>query len=522
MAIDPQALPEHPDDLRAYCLRLLTELDEKTQHLEKLRHELELFKRTLYGRRSEKLDPGQLMLEFATWIKARTAEAAALAASAESSAETLAPTSTPPAPARPASDRPGHGRQRLPRLLPRQRVVHELPAAQCHCRACGHTLVVIGEETSEQLDYKPASLFVIEHVRVKYACQACAEHVALAGMPAQPIDKGLPGPGLMAQVVVAKFADHLPLHRQEQIFARHGVAIARQSMCDWVAAAAALLEPIYRDLTAHVLAGKVVHTDDSPVPVQDRTRTKTREGRLWVYVGNTTPAAIVYDYTPNRTREGPVRFLGDYRGYLQADAYAGYDVLYASGHVVEVGCWAHARRYFFEAKDTDAGRALPVLAMIQELYRVEAEGQGLRAEGRRALRQAKAQPILERLKGRLDGDADVVLPRSPMGKAVGYARGQWAALTRYLADGDLAIDNNVSERALRRVVLGRSNWLFCGSDAGGQRAAILYSLVATCKEHRLDPWAYLTDVLGRISTHPNGRRAELLPQNWKAATPAES
>jgi transposase len=314
-------------------------------------------------------------------------------------------------------------------------------------------------------------------------------------------------------------ATRLPLHRQSEIFARHGVSLARQTLCDWVGEAAALLAPVYDDLKVSVLASNVIHTDDTTVPVQDRARTQTRDGRLWVYVSSSPPATrgdIVYDYTPTRSRAGPLAFLGEFRGYLQADAYAGYDALYATGRVVEVGCWAHARRYFWEAKAADTARALPALSFIQQLYRVEAEAKDLAAEARRAQRHAQARPILDRFRRWLDEQADAVLPKSPIGEAITYARGQWTALTRYVEDGDLAIDNNAAERALGRVVTGRKNWLFCGSDAGGTRAAILYSIVATCKAHGLDPWAYLRDVLERIPTHPNRRRAELLPRHWQA------
>ncbi len=510
MAIELAPLPQDPEDLRQYCLELLTELSEKNQLIAKLSHELELFRRYLYGRRSEKLDPAQLLLEFASWLKAMNEAAPA---------PTEGATDAPPSPAAPAPprSRPGHGRKPLPAFLPRRRVEHTLPEEQCTCRACGARLVKIGEETSEQLDYQPASLFVTEHVRFKYACKACESQVVTGELPAQPIDKGRPGPGLLAQVITAKYADHLPLNRQVDIFARHGVDLSRQTLCDWVAEAAALLEPVYHDLKASVLAGQVVQTDDTTVPVQDRERTTTRDGRLWVYVGDTRPATIVYDYTANRSRAGPCDFLGEFRGYLQADAYAGYDALYAPGRVVEVGCWAHARRYFWEAKEADAGRALPALGFIQQLYQVEAEAKALEAGARRALREAKARPVLERFKRWLDEQADRVLPKSPIGEAVSYARGQWTALTRYLEDGALSIDNNASERALRRVVTGRKNWLFCGSDEGGKRAAILYSIVATCKEHTLDVWEYLKDVLERIPTHPDRRRAERLPRNWKAA-----
>lgn len=501
MASDVEALPHHPDDLRQYCLQLLAELHDQQHVIAKLSHQLELFRRYLYGRRSEKLDPAQLLLEFASWATALNATPAAA-----------------PSPAA-ASSRPrrGHGRTPLPALLPRQRVEHTLPDAECACRTCGAHLVKIGEETSEQLDYKPASLFVIEHVRFKYACTACEGNVVTSAMPAQPIDKGRPGPGLLAQVITAKYADHLPLNRQVDIFARHDVDLSRQTLGDWVADGAELLVPLYRDLTASVLGGAVVHTDDTSVPVLDPARHATRAGHLWVYVGDQTPADIVYDYTPSRSRAGPAAFLGDFRGHLQADAYAGYDALYATGRVIEVGCWAHARRYFWDAKTTDAAPALLALGFIRELYRVEADAKALGPDARRALRQAQATPVLERIKPWLDEQADLVRPKSPIGEAVGYARKQWTALTRYVEDGALAIDNNVSERALRRVVTGRKNWLFCGNDESGRRAAILYSIVATCKAHRLDPWAYLRDVLKRIPTHPDRRRAELLPRNWTAA-----
>ena len=505
MALAPATLPDDPADLQQYCRQLLAELGEKQQLIDKLSHQLALFRRYVYGRRSEQLDPAQLLLEFASWVQAQQTETAS-----------PAPAPTAPTPPRPR----GHGRTPLPALLPRRRVEHALSEERCTCTACGARLVKIGEETSEQLDYQPASLFVTEHVRFTYACQACEGTIVTAERPAAPIEKGRPGPGLLAQVVIAKYADHLPLNRQTEIFARHGVALARQTLCDWVAAAADLLTPLYEDLKASVLASTVLHTDDTVVPVLDRDRTETREGRLWVYVGDGHPADIVYDYTADRTRAGPLTFLADFRGYLQADAYAGYDALYATGRVVEVACWAHARRYFFDAKASDPARALPALGFIQQLYAVEREVKDADAETRRAQRAADAVPVLTRFRPWLDGQADVVLPKSPIGEAVGYARAQWTALTRYCEDGALAIDNNVSERALRKVVTGRANWTFCGSDAGGRRAAILYSFVATCKAHRLDPWAYLRDVLERIPTHPNRRRAELLPRHWQPALPA--
>ena len=270
-----------------------------------------------------------------------------------------------------------------------------------------------------------------------------------------------------------------------------------------------------------MLTSKVIHTDDTVVPGAGSDRTETREGRLWVYVGDGRPADLVYDYTADRTRAGPIAFLGDFRGYLQADAYAGYDAVYATGRVVEVACWAHARRYFFDAKASDPARALPALGFIQQLYAVEREVKGADAETRRARRAEQATPVLTRFRQWLDAQADVVLPKSPIGEAVGYARAQWTALTRYREDGDLAIDNNVSERALRRVWAGTTGRSVAATPgAGGPPSSTASWRPAS---HGIDPWAYLRDVLDRIPTHPNRRRAELLPRQWKAArvlTPA--
>jgi transposase len=503
MTAAPPVLPDEPTALRQFCLQLLAELTEQHQLVDKLRHELALLRRSVFGRRSEQLAPDQLLLEFGQWAAALNA---------------APPPAAPPAPpSSPAAPRRGHGRTPLPAFLPRQRIEHTLPPEQCTCQACGTPLVKIDEEISEQLDYRPAAFAVIEHVRFTYACQACEGTVATSPLPAQPIDKGRPGPGLLAQVITAKFGDHLPLHRQVDIFARHGVTLARQTLGDWMGASADLLVPLYADLRASALAGWALQTDDTAVPVLDRARTTTRAGHLWVYLrADGGPASVVFDYTPTHSRAGPAAFLRDYQGYLQADAYLGYDALYATGRIVEVGCWAHARRYFWKAKEVDPARALQALGLIKELYRVEALAKPLTPEARRALRAEQAAPVLTGFKTWLDAHARSVLPKSPIGVAIHYAREQWTALLRYLEHGGLAIDNNAAERALRAVCVGRNNWLFCGSDEGGRRAAILYTIVATCKALGIDPWAYLRDVLARIPTHPDRRRAELLPANWKA------
>ncbi|QDV34420.1 Transposase IS66 family protein [Tautonia plasticadhaerens] len=372
----------------------------------------------------------------------------------------------------------------------------------------------IGEETSEQLDYRPASLFVVEHVRFKVACRHCQGHVAVAAKPPQPIEKGLPGPGLLAQVITSKYADHLPLYRQEGIFAQHGVEQSRKTMCGWMARAAWLLEPIWKAMRAEVLRSRVIQTDDTTVPVLDRRLDRARTARLWVYLGDREHPYALYDYTADRSRDGPERFLGDYRGYLQADAYSGYDRIYSRG-VVEVGCWAHARRKFFDARTSDPERAHEALARIRLLYEVEAAGKGRDEAGLLALRRERSVPLLDRLGTWLEEQARRVLPKSPIGGAIGYARSNWAALNRFTEAGFLSIDNNASERAVKPVAIGRKNWLFAGSEGGGRTAAILFSLASTCKALMIDPFAYLRDVLDRVCTHPARRVAELLPDRWR-------
>jgi transposase len=426
----------------------------------------------------------------------------------------------PPVPVGPPAPKPkpkGHGRQRLPEHLPRERIEHTLPAEEQRCGKCGGTLEKIGEETTEQLDYVPASFVVRQHARVKYACKGCEENVVLAPLPPQPIERGLPGPGLLAHVGVSKYADHLPLYRLEGIFKRHGVELSRSTLCDWVGWEATLLEPIVEAMKREVLASKTIRTDDTPVRVQDPACKGTRQGRLWVYVGDEAHPFTLFDYTPTRARDGPMAWLDGYSGYLQADAFSGYDALYAGEDIIEVGCWAHARRKFHDAESSDRERAHVALGFIGQLYVVEREARDLDAEARRQRRQERSRPILERFRVWLDAQAPAVLPKSPMGDAVGYTLSQWTALSRYLDDGDLDIDNNVAERALRPVAIGRKNWLFAGSDAGGHRAAILYSIMATCKRHGVDPFAYLRDVLDRVATHPSSAIAALFPPNWKAA-----
>jgi hypothetical protein len=330
----------------------------------------------------------------------------------------------------------------------------------------------------------------------------------------------------LAHIIVSKYGDHLPLYRLEHIFDRWGVRLTRQTQCDWLRASAALLQPLYQLLRERVLQGWVVGNDDTPVGVQEAGRGHTRTGRVWVAVGDLFAPYLVYDYTPNREQTGPLNFFRGYVGYLQADAYAGYDALYASGRVVEVGCWAHVRRKFYEAQATDPERACYVLGVIRQLYAVERQAEEAiaqrclgREEGwwlRLRLRHEQAVPLLTRLCQWLHEQRDKVLPKSPIGEAIGYACNHWAALMRYTTQGYLAIDNNAAERALRAIAVGRKNYLFFGSDVGGETAAGLYSFVQTCKRLQIEPWRYLRDVLERLPGAPPERLEELLPDQWAA------
>ena len=407
-----------------------------------------------------------------------------------------------------AAKRRGHGRKPLPRTLERERIEHELTEAERECPNCARTMERIGEEVSERLEYVPASLKVIEEARAKYACR-CGGTVKTAPKPAQPIEKGLAGASLLAQVAVAKYADHCPLHRQEGIFRRHGVELSRKTMCGWMRQTADLLAPLYERLKARALDSKVVQTDDTPVKVLDPELPKTRTGRIWTYVG---AGATVYDYTPTRKREGPERFLKDYRGYLQADAYAGYDQLYkkAERGLVEVGCFAHARRKYFEARSSNLACVAPALGYISLLYRIERKAHEWTSAERLALRRRCAMPVLIELRVYLERAQLGVLPRSPEGIAMSYTLSNWKALCSYAADGDLAIDNNAAERSLRGVAVGRRNWMFFGSDDGGRTAAVLKSFIASCQQSQVEPWAYLNDVLARIAAHPVNAAARQL------------
>ncbi len=417
--------------------------------------------------------------------------------------------------------RKGHGRRALPAHLPREQRRYELAEGERQCPGCGESRQEIGQETSEQLEYVPAAFKVIEHVRVKYACRRCEEHVSLAAKPSQPVEKGLPGPGLLAQVVLSKYGDHTPLYRQEDIFSRHGILIRRSTLCDWIASAADLAEPLYARMCELVRQSKVIHTDDTTVPLVDPLAGRTRPARFWAYVGDAAGPYSVYDFTDSRKRDGPAQWLEGFSGYLQADAYGGYDGLYQDPRrkIVEVACWAHTRRYWWEAKTTDAARAHQALAFIARLYQIEDAAKELSPADRCALRQAQAVPILAEFGTWLENIAREVLPKSPIGEALRYTQNQWEALKRYTTDGDLSIDNNLSERTVKIAALGRKNWLFVGSPKGGRRAAVLLSLVASAKANYVEPWAWLRDVFTQLPDASAETLDHLLPDRWLETHP---
>jgi transposase len=506
VAIDPKQLPSDPAALRQIVIGLLEEVETKERRLRQLQHWVEQLLRARYGPRRERVDEHQLFL-FAAAILAQGGK------TPPASDESAAPPSKSPSP------RQGHGRGALPKSLERQRVVYDLEEAKRQCPECQQQLRRIGEDVSERLEYVPASLIVIEEACQKYACpKGCT--VVTAEKPMAPIEKGLAGPGLLAHVAVTKYGDHLPLHRQEEIFRRQGVELPRQTMCDWMRQCADLVSPLYELMKEQVLASKAIQTDDTPVPVLDPDLPRTRTGRIWTYVGDDKHPYTVYDYTPNRSRDGPEEFLKEFRGYLQADAYSGYDHFYKEPErgIDEVACWAHARRRFYEAQSSDLMRSTVMLAYIRLLYDVEREAREpkLKGEARRALRQKKSKPILEDIRAYLEREQPQVLPKSPEGEAIAYTLSNWKALTRYCEDGDLEIDNNGAERSLRGVAVGRKNWMFYGSDHGGRTAAVLTSLIATSKRLSINPFAYLRNVFERISSHPHRRLVELLPDQWQS------
>jgi len=514
--INRKQLPESAEVLQQMVLDLIARLEAEQARRIKTENLLRQLLAARNGRRSEQISEEQLAL-FEAELKAQGVNVEELSKGTDSAKDP--DDKDPPVSAGSGDETNPRGRRALPAHLKRERIVHDLDEAEKHCAVCAQDLKEFGEETSERYEYIPAQLIVIEDVCKKYSC-GCT--VKTAGKPSQPIEKSTAGASLLTQVIVAKYADHLPLHRQSKIFRRFGVELSDRTMCGWMRQCAGLLGLLYKKLKDFVLSSKVVGTDDTPVKVLDRNLPQTRKGRIWPYVGDRDHPAVIYDYTPTRERAGPEKFLKDFRGHLQADAYVVYDSFFTDPErgLVEVGCWAHARRHFYNALEKDQVRMGGVLAMIAHLYEVESIGRenGWRGQQLRLLRERDARPILNQLHEHLLTIREQVLPKSEAGQAVTYALKNWTALTRYCSDGDLLIDNNGTERSLRSFAVGRNNWTFFGSDNGGKTAAVLRSFVTSCELARIDPFAWFRDVLGRIADHPVKRLEELLPHRWVPVT----
>ena len=441
-------LPTDVSVLQAMIRELLTSNHQWQRRHEQLEHRLDQLLKRLYGPRADKVHPDQQLL---------FDEPVHEPVPAPATTEPIVITKTVS---------PGHGRKVIPANIRRETVVVDI--ADAEKLAVGGTWVKIGEEVSEKLDYTPSQLFVRKTVRPKYVVRFAnrPDELKMAALPPEALPKSKAAPGLVADVIVAKLVDHMPLYRQEKRYSRQGVELSRSTLCGWLAEAGNVLTPLYLLLKARILSAKVVHTDDTPIPVQDPDREHCRTGRIWTYVSS---GGVVYDATEDRCRDGPLNFLKDFRGYLQCDAYAGYDELFRTRpHVVEVGCWAYARRKFVEAEKTHAALTHEAVARIQQLYAVEHEAKQVDASKRAALRHEKSRPRLEALKAWLDRERIQVVPKTPIADAINYTLNQWSALTSYIADGDLAIDNNAAERAIKPFAIGRKN---SGSSSAPTTAA---------------------------------------------------
>jgi len=495
-----QTLPDDVDALKALVRAQRLEL-------ERLKIQLARLRRTQFGRSSEQLAAEIRQLELA--LDALSGEASVTPVSA-----TVTPLSSR-VPRKPA-------RRPLPAHLPRETLVH---ATACRCPACGGELRKLGEDVAEILEYVPARFKVIRHVRPKMSCRACST-VVQTPAPSRPLVRSFAGAGLLAHVLVSKYADHLPLYRQAQIYAREGVALERSTLADWVGGASALLAPLVEALGAYVMRAEKLHADDTPVPVLSPGAGRTKTGRLWTYVrddrpaGDDAPPAVWFRYSADRKGEHPARHLRAFHGVLQVDGYAGFDRLFNDDNPDhprrEAACWAHVRRKFYDLQvATGSPIAAEALRQIAALYQLEDSVRGQAPPLRQAVRQARVSPLLDTLHRWLHETLASVAQRSALAGAIRYALTRWRALTRYCDDGRIEIDNNAAERALRGVALGRKNYLFAGADCGGERAATFYSLIETAKLNGLDPQAYLRYVLMHLPEHPSNRVAELLP--WHVA-----
>ncbi|MEQ1864978.1 MAG: IS66 family transposase [Micropepsaceae bacterium] len=487
-----------------------TQLGAAQTEVERLHTIIRQLQRAQFGRRSERLDPDQLQLGIED-LNADIARA-------------IEPCEPKPAP---PTDGSSKAKSRaLPEHLPRQDVVLDVAGRTCPC--CGGALHEVGESISEMLDWVPAQLRVVRIRRPKFGCRGCGKmHQAAA--PERAIAKGLATPSLLAHVLVSKYCDHLPLYRQAQIFARHGVEMERSTLANWVGGAFWWLESLHQRLAAHVFASDKLFADDTPLPVLDPGRGRTKTGRLWVYARDDrpwcgpSPPAAVYFYSPDRKGERPATHLEKFKGVLQVDGYAGFERLTQGGKVVLAACWAHARRKFYDVHEaTGSPIAAEALRRIAEIYAVEGGIRGRPADDRKAVRSMETRVLVDALKIWFETQLANIPGRSKLAEGIRYALSRWSALTGFLDDGRIELDTNPVERAIRPVALGRKNHLFAGSDGGGERWAVVCSLVETAKLNGVEPYSYLADVLQRmVAGQPKARLDELLPWNWQTARTAQ-
>lgn len=510
---------DRSDDMITGVVRLFDGIVER--HIDQLRDAFKKRARELYGRKSEQLSDAQLELLFDLFREqveeASVPELTGAAAQLDEAQPQDKPSEKSQRRRRKARD------EAFPAALPRETVTVLVPESGRTCATCGDEREILGHDESEQLEYEPAQFRVRKIRREKRACRKCRDSVVRAPSPPRVVERGKLGAGLVAQVLVAKYLEHTPLYRQREIYKRSRVNLPRSTLGDAVAAACHHLLPVARGIRERAFAHDIVSTDDTGLRVLDPQHPKgSKRGFLWPYVAGHRWA--YFAYTPSRAGTGPQAEFANYTGYVQVDGYAGYDALFRGEHCprIEVGCFMHARRYFVQAVEAGDLRALPAVAQIRALYAVEREAKeaGLDAEGRRVLREEKAGPLLAELHDWFEAMAPRATPKSLLGKAIGYSQKRWQALTRYLDDGRLEIDNGEVERLIRLVALGRKNYLFAGSDAGAERAAVAYTVLATCALHELDPWAYIRDVLEKIAGEwPQRELDRLLPDRWAQEHP---
>lgn len=523
------SLPDDPETLKSMIVSLSQQRDDwKQKHdhkeIERMRLEVELLrlKKWYYGRKADELsstgEVAQMLLGFAAQLESRPVDPQDLPADVKADDAAQVP----------AVRRVRRGRRNLAAFdqLPTVRHEHDLPEDQKLCPCCRKLRQRIGEESSWQLEYIPGHFERIEHVRFKYACRHCEAdavnpNIELADKPTQPIEKGLAGPGLLAFIVTSKYADYLPLYRLEAIFERNGFEIDRGTLGLWCRDSAEIIKPLYNLMVRRVLDSHVICTDDTIMPMLAPGHGKTKPARMWIYVGDEHNPYNVFDFTLSRSRDGPATFLTHYKQILLADAYGGYDGIVVSNEIIRAGCWAHARRKFVDAENTAPRIAHQAVDLIGRLYALEqqAGARKLSYADRLEMRRQQSMPVLSELHHQLQAWKDQLLPKHPMAEAVGYALNQWAPLNVFATDGAVPIDNNVSEREIKRIVLNRKNSLFVGNERGGATAAILASITSTCRRHAIDPQRYLTQLLTNLPDTPMSRLSDWLPDAWKKAHP---